>query len=47
VINLHVVTRYYGFVTFRYTVILMTPRVTQHFIIQVDTMSIGKYSDTD
>jgi len=22
-------------------------RVTRHFIIQVDTMSIGKHSDTD
>jgi len=47
VINLDVVTRYYGFVTCRYTIILMTPHVTQHFIIQVDTMYIGKHSDTD
>jgi len=47
VINLDVVTRYYGFITCRYTIILMMPHVTQHFIIQVGTMSIGKHSDMD
>jgi len=45
VINFDVVT--YGFVTCHYTIILMTPRVTRHFIMQVGTMIIGKHSDTD
>jgi len=31
VINLDVVTRYYRFVTCRYTIILMTPCVTRHY----------------
>jgi len=30
-----------------YTIILMMPHVTQHFTIQVGTMSIGKHSDTN
>ena len=28
-------------------VTVMMPRITQHFTIQVDTMSIGKHSDMD
>jgi len=47
VINL---ARYYGFVAVtmkyrNYTIILMMPRVTRHFNIQVGTMSIGKHKD--
>jgi len=34
VINLDVDTRHYGLVTCHYTIIVMMPRVTQHFIIQ-------------
>jgi len=33
VINLDVVTRHYGLVTCRYTIILMLPRVTQHITL--------------
>jgi len=36
-------------ITGRYNKIhtLMMPRITQHFTIQVGTMSIGKHSDVD
>jgi len=30
-----------------YTIILMMPRITQHFTIHIATMSIGKHSDAD
>ena len=48
-VNLDVVTRYYRVVTCHYNEmhILVMPRITQLFTIQVDTVSTGKQSDAD
>jgi len=47
VINLDVVTRHYRVITCHYNEIriLMMPCITQHFTIQVGTMSTGNHSD--